>query len=352
MLDVTYPSPELVKRYLLGPVNTHLAKLDEKEQKNVHNNHNGDTENLNTLRPTRGSRVLSESEAIAVAEALGGCLTDVNYLISCAVRGVRPEAVISRLIADSANQMADFLENVLHAAAVAGKDAKVERERYEGLWQMMELFVARPVVPRSEVAAIFADDPTYLDKLEAARLLLYIENPLAAVAGADAMTWQVQATPALPRLRCAWRLLLADSRMQEQRAGVKAALKRTKAKGDRKELQEELGALAALRRDAAAELAMLVKQEEGFRRAYGEHYEAQQSSAVQRLAHIAKQQESTERQLEDLNAELEAAKKEKKKLKKKEAEGSKAEAPPNDSLKEQVVAATEKQPGEAPNVVQ
>lgn len=68
MLDVTYPSAELVQRYLRGPVNAYVAKLDGGKERHT----------------------LSEEEARMVADTLGGCLTDLNYLLTCMLRGQRP----------------------------------------------------------------------------------------------------------------------------------------------------------------------------------------------------------------------------------------------------------------------
>lgn len=180
---------------------------------------------------------------------------------------------------------------------------------------MMELFVERPVVPRSELVAIFEDDPAFLDKLEAARLVLFLDNPLEAE-GLDARTWQAMATAGVPRLLSAWRMLLADAGMQQQRGSVRAAVDKAKAKASVKDAQEQLVSLAAARRDAAAELAMLAQHEAALREAFEGRFEQQRAAAVARLEELWKRSAETEKDLAEAEAALESAKQLKKSLKK------------------------------------
>jgi len=134
-----------------------------------------------------------------------------------------------------------------------GKDCKKDNyEKYLRVWKLMEVLRDEKVVDRQQlVASIFDEHPKELDAYLAAGIIRYIIKGDLHTKDLNVDTQnevgdelplpvreRVYVAAGSPRLRMAFKQILADPQMQKQHAGVGYFLKKQKLKDKEKELNE------------------------------------------------------------------------------------------------------------------
>jgi len=166
------------------------------------------------------------------------------------------------LVTESIQHMVEYMEGILETKKADGgskdkdkdgkdKDGRKDSyEKYLRMWKLMEVLRDEKVVDRQQlVASIFNEHPKELDAYLAAGIIRYIikgdlhSKDTTEISQNEAgnelpVRERVYVAAGSPRLRTAFRQIIADPQMRKQYAGVEFFLKKQKLKDKEKELNE------------------------------------------------------------------------------------------------------------------
>lgn len=299
VLQVQFPSAEAMRRHLLE-------------------------DDLQALLRARGLPPLPPEQLDLVAETLGGCLTDVSALATAVLRGLPLEEALKRQVADAGARVLRVLETLLEEAAPpAPKDqARLALRRHQAVWALLER-LAEPgaSLPRHRVLRELLEDRARdLAMLEDAGLVQLMQCPLRQdehrhpCDHSESPQEALRVEAAAPRMRAAFRLLLRDPFLVEQRREIELSLRKGELKADIADLREELTAAARRLSDARQDQLALASAADHMRTAYGpDEFRLALDDATQAYRTAKVRHDALVAELSELEAQLDEVKRKGKK---------------------------------------